>query len=96
MSALSARLDARVRRDFPPDRVVSVLNRLEALELPSAENQSLERVQAAIVLAAAGDEGRLEQAFAQAETDWRDILVAADLADENWRERLDDEFGARV
>jgi hypothetical protein len=69
---------------------------LEALELPSAENQSLERVQAAIVLAAAGDEGRLEQAAARAETDWRDILVAADLADENWRERLDDEFGARV
>lgn len=69
------------------------MNRLETLNLPAAEKQSLERIQAAIVLVAAGDAGRLDQAAALAESDWRDVLVAAGLANEDWPARLDDELG---
>jgi hypothetical protein len=33
--------------------------------------------------------------IASARTDWRDVLVAADLAEDNWRARLDVLFGPR-
>lgn len=48
-----------------------------------------ERVQAAIVLLADGDIHRLRQALDLAVTAWRDQLVAAGLASEDWPARLD-------
>jgi hypothetical protein len=50
-------------------------------------------VQAAIVLLAAGDWRALERAAKDAEIDWRDVLVAADLGYEDWPTRLDDMLG---
>lgn len=84
-----------MRRDFPRYRVRGVVDRLETLTLAAAERQSPERIQAAIVLLAAGDVARLEQAAVLAETDWRDVLVAAGLADADWPSRLDHELGGR-
>jgi hypothetical protein len=55
-----------------------------------------EPVQAAIVLLANGDIGRLRQALHLAAADWRDLLVAAGLADEDWPVRLDRELGERT
>lgn len=52
-----------------------------------------ERVQAAIVVTADGDIGRLRQMLDLAMTDWRDLLVAAGLADADWRQRLTAELG---
>jgi len=51
-----------------------------------------ERVQAAIVLLADGDIHRLRQALDLAATAWRDQLVAAGLASEDWPARLDYEL----
>src|SRR5436190_7482595 len=76
---LSQRLQARVRRDFRPPHDEDVLGRLASLELPLAEKQSLERIQAAIVLLAAGDVEKLREAAAHAERDWRDVLVWSGL-----------------
>jgi hypothetical protein len=53
-----------------------------------------ERVQAGVLLAARGDEELLGEAISLALADWRDVLVAGGLADVNWQDRLDDEFGA--
>ena len=89
------RLVRRVRRDFGT-RADEILRRLESLQLPLIEKQGtdgLERVQAAIVLAARGDEARFERNAALAERDWRDILVAAGLAQGDWPGMLDDELG---
>ncbi|MBM7774575.1 hypothetical protein JOD54_004779 [Actinokineospora baliensis] len=52
-----------------------------------------ERVQAAIVLLADGDMARLRDALALSVVDWRDVLVGASLADEDWPSRLDRELG---
>jgi hypothetical protein len=57
------------------------------------EASDSERVQAAIVLWAAGDHGRFKDSLHLAGIDWRDVLVRADLADEDWTERLDAALG---
>jgi hypothetical protein len=64
------------------------------LAASSADRQlSSERVQAAVVLAARGDEELLTEAVDLARADWRDVLVAAGLADGNWQHRLDEVLG---
>jgi hypothetical protein len=91
------RLERRVRRDFPgPGSADSVLQLLA--ELPrragyDPEALASERVRAAIVLLADGDAGRLRQEIDLALEDWRDVLAAAGLADEDWPARLDQELG---
>jgi hypothetical protein len=83
-----------VRSDFDSTSVEVVLNRLTELDLPFIESdEGRERVQAAIVLIARGRYEDFERAAALAETDWRDVLVAAGLANGDWPERLDDKLG---
>jgi hypothetical protein len=54
---------------------------LASLDLRLAEKQSLDRIQAAIVVLASADLPRFQRATKLAERDWRDVLVAAGLAD---------------
>ena len=87
----------RVARDFGPERVDSVLAELQDLEMPLIavdDKVALERVQAAIVLAARGDRKRFNDLAELAKQDWRDVLVAAGLADEDWRDQVNEEFGS--
>jgi hypothetical protein len=58
--------------------------------VPLSELQDTERLQAAVVLVASGDESRLESALAMGRLDWRDLLVAAGLASGDWGARLDE------
>ena len=46
-----------------------------------------------IVVIAQGDNERFAMALAMSERDWRDSLVAADLANGDWPDRLDAELG---
>ena len=79
----SDRLARRVRTDFgATDSVVSLLADVEG-----------ERAQAAVILWAQGDIGRLREAVAVARQDWRDALVRSGLADDDWPQRLDAELG---
>lgn len=52
-----------------------------------------ERIQAAIVLSARRDRDQLAHATALAGLDWRDLLVGAELAGEDWPRVLDTELG---
>lgn len=92
--AVSERLAARVRRDFGDD-AERLLERLATLELPLVEKQVPERIQAAIVICAAGDLGAFDYAVRLASRDWRDVLVAARLGNLDWPARLDTELGPR-
>jgi hypothetical protein len=83
----SERLRRRIERDFPDPGSAA-----EVIDLVGAVNES-ERVQAAIVVWAAGDLARLRDARDLAEQDWRDVLMRADLADEDWPSRLESELG---
>ena len=90
---LSPRLEARIRRDFAPSEAAAACGRLLSLQLALAEKQSLERIQAAIVLLAQGDLAKLEEAASLAERDWRDVLVWSGLGHGHWEARLEEELG---
>ena len=89
VSEITSRLAARVRRDFPESGRADELIR----RLGSATDS--ERVQASVVLWAAGDLERFNDSLALVQIDWRDALVRGGLADEDWPARLDEELGPR-
>jgi hypothetical protein len=49
-----------------------------------------ERIHAAVLELARGDVRKLLRAVVEAETDWRDVLVAAGLEKEDWPRRVDE------
>ncbi len=77
-----------MQSDFPSAGSAAEVERLVT------EATESERVQAGIVLWSGGDMARLHDAVALAGVDWRDVLMRADLADEDWPSRLDAELGA--
>jgi hypothetical protein len=87
MAVVCERLRRRIERDFPERGSAA-----SVIELVGATSDS-ERVQAAIVVWGQGDLVRVRDAVGLAEQDWRDVLVRADLADEDWPSRLDVELG---
>lgn len=97
MTGTQSRLERRIQRDFPKpgsaDGVLRLLADLPRRAGYDGEMFASERAQAAIVLLAAGDLGRLRQMLDLAASDWRDLLVAVGLADEDWPEQLDSELG---
>ena len=95
MAVSEPRLARRVLRDFPePGSAPEVLRLLADLAAGSSDEMLVsERVQAAVVLVAHGDIRRLRPAIDLAAKDWRDVLVAAGLADAGWPRRLDEELG---
>jgi hypothetical protein len=90
---VSDRLAAKVRVDFPSTAAEDALRRLDALRLVGAEEQSRERIQAAVVLLAAGHPGKFEHYASVAEADWRDVLFWSTLGHGDWPARLDEELG---
>jgi hypothetical protein len=54
------------------------------------------RVQVAIVLWASGDPFRFDDSFDLAKVDWRDALIRAGLADDDWTVLLDTALGPKV
>ena len=79
---MSERLKRRIERDFREPGSATEVSRLVG------EASDSERVQAAIVFVASGDLGLLRNAIALAKADWRDVLVAGELADDDWPQRL--------
>lgn len=88
MAVVSERLRRRIEHDFPEPGGASAV-----IEMVGEVSES-ERVQAAVVVWGRGDLVRLRDARDLAEQDWRDVLVRADLADEDWPSRLDAELVA--
>jgi len=85
----TARLERRVQEDFGVDAEL-VLAALAELTGYAAS----ERVQAAVVKLARGDLDHLDRELRETQIDWRDVLVAAGFAHEDWPERLDDYLGS--
>ncbi len=90
MAIMTPRLKQRIRHDFGPgaEAVISLLTRFPS-KVDVQDPEVAERVQAAAVLAAGGDVGRLHDALELGLADWRDLLVAGGLAGASWREVLD-------
>jgi len=88
MTGITALVRGHITRLFPTDRQeeVSRLLREDCGEsLPGAAKASpdlLERVQCAALKVSAGNLEKLYDAIALAQTDWRDLLVAAGFAED--------------
>lgn len=96
MAWVSERVRRRVQVDFP-DRADPVVGHLARLthEIFAGENPgpvAIERIHVAVLIVAQRDRRSFDQALATGRTDWRDLLVAAGLADEGWRELMEAEL----
>ena len=86
MGHVTRRLARRIEHDFPQGVADDV-----TLMVSGAAHS--ERVQAAIVLTAGGDTRELGRQIELAQIDWRDLLVNAVLAEEDWTSVLDQQLG---
>ena len=91
VDSLTPRLTAWVERQFG-DESPFVLRQLAGFDTEST-GQSSERLLAAIAIEAL--QRGLPAALELARIDWRDVLVVAGLAHEDWRAVLDDVLGSR-
>lgn len=92
VAGVSTRLRQRIQGEFPhhPNLVTAALAELTREVFPGEARDSvaIERIQLAALLLAQGDLSKLDDALALGRRDWRDLLVAAGLADEGWQERV--------
>jgi len=82
MSA-TALVRQQAHRFFGPAQADDVIAALDGTKLPLIANNG-ERVLLGILLLSRGDMQKFRAVLEQARVDWRDTLVAAGLADEDW------------
>jgi hypothetical protein len=76
-----------IRRKFAPEDAEQVISTLEnAPDFPYT--QEFERIQFAILVRAQGSLELFSEAWALAELDWRDILLATRMAELNWPNKV--------
>ena len=90
MPVPSPRIAERLTADFAgaAPRMLSTLERLAVTAQVDPE-----RVHAAILIAARGNQSMFQDAVEHAQSDWRDLLDRTGLADDDWRRVIDAEFG---
>ncbi|MGC3994732.1 MAG: hypothetical protein QM779_11570 [Propionicimonas sp.] len=86
---VSPRLSRWISASFPTASAPVVLQQLAALTESTIGGQDPERIQAAMVLDTHGSHEAFRQRLELARIDWRDLLVGAGLANEDWPRRLD-------
>ena len=92
----SPRLLAFAHRTYGEGAAEALASCLAAVpELPLADRQDPERLTAAMLILGKGDRDGLARAIAVARRDWRDLLMAAGLANGNWPEVLARTLGPR-
>jgi hypothetical protein len=90
---LTPRLRQRIEHDFPPGSAKYVLSYLEGLSDSEYGGQGRERIQAALVLASRGRRDRFESMVHLLRIDWRDVLTAGGVGQDDWHDVLDGELG---
>ncbi len=90
---VSPRLERWVRRSFDAGSVQPVLAELRALPDLAVGLQDVERIQASLVIRTGGDWQAFQSMLRLVNQDWRDALVAGELAHGDWPQRLDAVLG---
>lgn len=85
----SERLTRWITAEFASGSADKVMAALLALSADQVGGQDPERVQAALVVRTSGMWDRFADNRKLLDQDWRDVLVRADLANEDWPHRLD-------
>jgi hypothetical protein len=89
---ITSRIAARLEGQYGAE-ASSVFSLLEEAEGRVFHEAAAEKITAAVVILADGSVDKLLGAIELMEADWRDLLIAADLARADWPSRLDDIFG---
>lgn len=84
---VSLNVRRQIGRFLPASVVPEAIRAMESAELPFLTGAS-DRIQFALLLLARGSHERFMSELHQAKIDWRDTLVAAGLANEDWPEVL--------
>ena len=90
---VTARVERYVHEHFEASEADLVLDALAEWRISYEDEPPDERLVAAIVLAADGRLDGIDAGFRLAEQDWRDLLVAADLANEVWQTVMNSRLG---
>ncbi len=77
----------QARKYFSPEDAALVLDEFEPTGLPLINNNG-ERVHLAVLYLSKGRLALFDETWSLAKIDWRDTLVAAGLANEDWPEVL--------
>lgn len=88
---VSPRLKRWIGQHYERGSAEKVLEELGTLPAEIFGAQDTERIAAALVLG--GSWSDFQSRLATAQVDWRDLLVGAELADEDWPSRLNSELG---
>ena len=90
---LTKRIERHVRETFDESEADLVLEALAEWRISYEPEPPDERLIAAVVFMADGRLKGVDEAFKLAEQDWRDLLVAGDVAHDDWPEQLDARLG---
>jgi hypothetical protein len=75
---------AEAKKHFAADDLAHVLTKLKNTPLPLDRGGPPPRIHLAVLWLAKGDRARFDRELEGAACDWRDTLVAAGLANEDW------------
>ena len=90
---VSPRLTQWVNREYPAGSAERVLSELRDLPASVVGGQDPERIQAALVIRTGGDWQEFQGMLRLAHEDWRDLLVASDLGNDDWPHVLNKVLG---
>jgi hypothetical protein len=93
---VTRRVERYVQKHFDVSEAELVLAVLRDWRISYEEEPPNERLIAAVVLTADGRLDGVDDAFRTAEQDWRDLLVGAGLANDDWLTVLDARLGPAV
>lgn len=93
VAELTPRLRARIGRDFRSGSAEMAISYVEAIADSAFDGQDRERILAAIVIASRGRWNRFQSILQLLRLDWRDVLMAGGLGEDDWRQVLDAELG---
>ncbi|MDN3022679.1 hypothetical protein [Streptomyces sp. S.PB5] len=91
--AVTDRIAAVIENQYG-NEASSVVSLLEDAELRTFHESAHERITAAVVILANGSLDGLVRAIDLMETDWRDLLVSAELDHSDWPSSVEEIFGS--
>lgn len=87
---ISEAMGSLIRDKFPSSEATAILDAISSLDEQDLDGQDPDRIVGAILILKKRRTASLEAIVRLAETDWRDLLMGAGLADDDWSFHLGD------
>jgi hypothetical protein len=87
---ISERMAILIGKNFEQSDAVAMLDGIRALDERDFDGQDPDRIVGSIVILAMGNVANLPAILRSAAVDWRDLLMGAGLADDDWTLRVEE------